>query len=77
MKWTEKSSTNSICNVAAVDQILLAEREEIPAVCTPRDRSQTNRKLGHKMIEQIAISFRGRVVEFIDDTLPSLAHISR
>ena len=67
VKRREQLSANALDQIAAIDEILLAEREQIAAVAPLGRRREAQQELRVEVGDQLPVGRGGGVVELVDD----------
>ena len=67
VEGAEVLSTNPLDQIAAEDEVLAAQRQQIRAVHPLRRRRQAQHELGGEVVDDLAVASRRRVMELIDD----------
>ena len=75
VEGAQQSAADPLRHVAAVDEIVAAEREQITAVRALRSGGKAEQELRLEVAEHPAIRPRGRVVEFVDHDVVELVRV--
>lgn len=67
MERREQVLAHAVHEIAAIDEILLAQREQVTAVAPFGRRRQAQQELRAEIGDQLAVGHRGGVVELVDD----------
>ena len=67
MERREQVLAHAVHEIAAIDEILLAQREQVAAVAPFGRRGQAKQELRAEIGDQLAVGRRGGVVELVDD----------
>ena len=67
MKRRKQLPANAVDEIAAIDQVLLTEREQVSAVAPLGRRRQAEQELRTEVGDQLSVGRRGGVVELVDD----------